>query len=100
MVYQILISSKTLIPFIRLSNYAFHREDISFSKHVLSDTCHGKIVQYSERIVVTKTYFWKFTFAKSSPITHTQLLQKHADNIHYVHNKYVQHFNRVGCCAL
>ena len=44
MVYQILISSKTLIPFIRLSKYAFHREDISFSKLVLSDTCHGKVV--------------------------------------------------------
>ena len=54
MVYQTLISSKTLIPFIRLSNYAFHREDISFSKRVLSDTCHGKVVQYSERIVVRK----------------------------------------------
>ena len=54
MVYQILISSKTLIPFIRLSNYAVHREDISFSKRVLSDTCHGKVVQYSERIVVRK----------------------------------------------
>ena len=55
MVYQILISSKTLIPFIRLSNYVFHKfEDISFSKLVLSDTCHGKVVQYSERIVVQK----------------------------------------------
>ena len=73
MIYQIQISSKTLIPFIRLLNYAFHREDISFSKHVLSDTCHGKKN-------VTKTCFWKFTFAKSSPITHTQLLQKHAVN--------------------
>ena len=53
MVYQILISSKTLIPFIRLSNYVFHKfKDISFSKLVLSDTCHGKVVQYSERIVV------------------------------------------------
>ena len=57
MVYQILISSKTLIPFIRLSNYAFHREDISFSKLVLSDTCHGKVVQYSERIVVENIQF-------------------------------------------
>ena len=54
MVYQILIISKTLIPFIRLSNYAFDREDISFSKHVLSDTCHGIFFQYSERIVVRK----------------------------------------------
>ena len=53
MVYQILISSKTLIPFIRLSNHVFHKfKDISFSKLVLSDTCHGKVVQYSERIVV------------------------------------------------
>ena len=54
MVCQILINSKTLIPFNRLSNYAFPREDISFSKHVLSDTCHGQIVQYSERIVIRK----------------------------------------------
>ena len=50
MEYQILISSKTLIPFIRLSNYGFHREDISFSKLVLNDTCHGKVVQYSEKL--------------------------------------------------
>ena len=54
MVCQILISSKTLIPFIRLSNDAFHREDISFSKYLLSDTCHGEIVQYPEIIVVRK----------------------------------------------
>ena len=35
--------------------HKFHREYIS--KHVLSDTihtCHGKIVQYYERIVVLK----------------------------------------------
>ena len=82
MVYQILISSKTLIPFIRLSNYAVHREDISFSKRVLSDTCHGKVVQYSERIVVRKhisgnLFCKEFTH---NTHTHTQLLQKHAVN--------------------
>ena len=80
MVYQILISSKTLIPFIRLSNYAFHREDISFSKHVLSDTCHGKIVQYSERIVVTKHISGNKFGKEFTHNTHTQLLQKHAVN--------------------
>ena len=70
MVYQILISSKTLIPFIRLSNYAFHREDISFSKLVLSDTYHGKVVQYSERIVVRKHIYGNLLL-QSSLITHT-----------------------------
>ena len=45
------ISSKT---FIGLSHYAFPREDISYSKHVHSATCHGEIVQYSEIIVVRK----------------------------------------------
>ena len=36
-----------------------------------------------------KTYFWKFTFAKSSPITHTQLLQKHAVNRFHIHTMYI-----------
>ena len=55
MVYQILIISKTLIPFIRLSNYAFHREDISFSKHMLSDTRYGVITiqMYSSTSTIT-----------------------------------------------
>ena len=73
MVYQILISSKTLIPFIKLSNYAFHREDISFSKRVLSDTCHGKVVQYSERMVVRKHISGNLLL-QSSPITHTHTI--------------------------
>ena len=59
MVYQIPIKvvQKHESHSLRLSNYAFHREYISFSKHVLSDTCHtchGKIVKYYERIVVLK----------------------------------------------
>ena len=77
MVNQILISSKTLIPFIRFSNYAFHREDISFSKLVLSDTCHGKVVQYSERIVVRR-------FAHNTHTIVTETCCTYIDNIIYI----------------
>ena len=58
MVYQILIKVVQKHESHSLGfQMMLFTEYISFSKHVLSDTCHtchGKIVQYYERIVVLK----------------------------------------------
>ena len=51
MVCQMLVSLKIFTPFIRLANYAFARDDITYCKCVPNTTFHGQIVQYPEIIV-------------------------------------------------
>ena len=55
-----------------------------FSKHVLVIDVMGNIFNILKELSY-ENVLWKFTFAKSSPTTHTQLLQKHAVNIYHIH---------------
>ena len=63
MVCLMLVTSKTLIPFIRLSNYAFTRDDITYCKcvpnttypmgklfNILKELLHNKILEISLKL--------------------------------------------------
>ena len=88
MVCQILISSKHEPHSLGFQIMPFTEITLALANMCLVIHVMGKLFNILKELSYENIYFWKFTFAKSSPLTHTIVTEtccKYITYTYYVH---------------